>query len=214
MPVAPPKARLFDALRRVAEWDPGDDTLSVPAIDRATLAELENTLEPTPVAMIAVEVGAVLAIYDPPKGSIKAHTDACVEALLDMPPDILRNGLRRLRIERCYPTAPMPGDFRRACLGELHERRMAVTKARVAAMRYRPAPPPPREPTEAEITQVSAMTAQVYARTRDNPLKGPPEPRPAGTDISSALRAVAAETAGRRLPDADDPEVRKWLGAA
>lgn len=198
----------------MAEWDPGDDTLPAPAIDRATLAELENTLEPAPVALIAVEVGAVLAIYDPPKGSIKAHTDACVEALLDMPPDILRDGLRWLRIERCYPTAPMPGDFRRACLDALHERRMAVTKARVAALRYRPAPPPRREPTEAEIARVSEMTAQVYTRARDNPLKGPPEPRISAPDTAAALRAVAAETAGRRLPDADDPEVRKWLGAA
>lgn len=200
-------------MRKVAEWDPGDDTLPVPAIDRATLAELESTLEPAPVALIAVEVGAVLAIYDPPKGSIKAHTDACVEALLDMPPDILRDGLRRLRIERCYPTAPMPGDFRRACLEALHERWMAVTKARVAAMRYRPPAPPYRPATDAEKARVSEMTAPIYARARDNPLKGAPEPRQS-PDISAALRAVAAETAGRRLPDADDPEVRKWLGAA
>ena len=153
-------------MRRVAEWDAGDETLPVPAIDRATLAALEGTLDPAPVAMIAVEVGAVLAVFDPPKASIKAHTDACVEALSDMPPDILREGLRRLKIERCYPTAPMPGDFRRACQEALSDRIKAVAKARVAAIRYRPPPPPRREPTEAEKARVAELVANAVRKAR------------------------------------------------
>ena len=87
--------------------------------------------------------------------------------------------------------------------------------SRLAYVLKLPLPEPPGQPpTQEEIARVSEMTAPVYARMRDNPLKGPPEPRQDHVDVSAALRAVAAETAGRRLPDADDPEVRKWLGAA
>lgn len=153
-------------LRKVAEWDAGDDTLPVPAVDRATLAALESTLEPAPRALIVREVAELLAMYDPPKASIEVHTKGCVEALLDMPPDILREGLRRLKIERCYPSAPMPGDFRKACQEALSERTRAVVKARVAALRYRPSQPRRREPTEAEKARVAELVAGVVRKAR------------------------------------------------
>ncbi len=202
------------ALRsRVAEWDPGDDTRPVPPVDRATLAAFEAMLEPAPRPVVVAEVAATMAVYEPPKGNVQAHANACVEALVGLPLDILRDALRELRMTRVYPSAPMPGELRRAAAEAMSERVKSVAKARVAATRYRPPAPLRPEPTEAQIAEVSRMVASVRARNQDNPLKsaGPErEPPP----MAKVLRAVAVEAKGFRLPDESDPAVQRWMGVS
>ena len=202
------------ALRnRVAEWDPGDDTRPVPPVDRATLAAFEAMLEPAPRAVVVAEVAATMAVYEPPKGNVQAHANACVEALLGLPLDILRDALREMRMTRVYPTAPMPGELRRAAAEAMSERVKSVAKARVASTRYRPPTPPRPEPTEAEIAEVSRMVASVHVQNRDNPLKSA-GPERAQSDEAKILRTVAVEAKAFRLPDESDPAVQRWMGVS
>lgn len=74
--------------------------------------------------------------------------------------------------------------------------------------------PPPverRPPTKAEIAKVAELVAGVRIGQADNPLKfGPRQVVPCET--ADAMRLVAAQTSGFRLPSEDDPEVKKWMG--
>jgi len=200
--------------QRYAEWRPADD--DPPATAAADARLLEAHCAPADPRWLAIELKRTVdALRPAPKGIDEgAASDAMMEALEDAPVDIAEAALKRVRMECKW--FPKPAEIRDRVVAELGERKRAAVKARVAAdMAARRKPTsPPRPATEDEKARVSEMTAQVYARTRDNPLKGPPEPRQSGPDISAALRAVAAETAGRRLPDVDDPDVRNWLGVA
>ena len=208
------RSMLASLRQRYAEWRPADD--DPPATAAADARLLEAHCAPADPRWLAIELKRTVdALRPAPKGIDEgAASDAMMEALEDAPVDIVQAALKRVRMECKW--FPKPAEIRDRVVAELGERKRAAVKARVAAdmaARRKPASPP-RPATEDEKARVSEMTAQVYARTRDNPLKGPPEPRQSGPDISAALRAVAAETAGRRLPDVDDPDVRNWLGVA
>ncbi|MBK8246124.1 MAG: hypothetical protein IPK85_01770 [Gemmatimonadetes bacterium] len=208
------RSTLASLRQRYAEWSPAEDEPPVTAEADARL--LEAHCAPADPRWLAIELKRTVdALRPAPKGIDEgAASDAMMEALEDAPVDIAQAALKRVRMEcKWFPKA---AEIRDRVVAELGERKRAAIKARVAAdMAARRKPAPPHRPaTEAEKARVSAMAAPVYARARDNPLKGPPEPRQGGPDISAAIRAVAAETAGRRLPDVDDPDVRKWLGVA
>ena len=208
------RSMLASLRQRYAEWRPADD--DPPATAAADARLLEAHCAPADPRWLAIELKRTVdALRPAPKGIDEgAASDAMMEALEDAPVDIAEAALKRVRMECKW--FPKPAEIRDRVVAELGERKRAAVKARVAAdmaARRKPASPP-RPATEDEKARASEMTAQVYARTRDNPLKGPPEPRQSGPDISAALRAVAAETAGRRLPDVDDPDVRNWLGVA
>ena len=214
LPPAEMRSMLASLRQRYAEWRPADD--DPPATAAADARLLEAHCAPADPRWLAIELKRTVdALRPAPKGIDEgAASDAMMEALEDAPVDIAEAALKRVRMECKW--FPKPAEIRDRVVAELGERKRAAVKARVAAdmaARRKPASPP-RPATEDEKARASEMTAQVYARTRDNPLKGPPEPRQSGPDISAALRAVAAETAGRRLPDVDDPDVRNWLGVA
>ena len=214
LPPAEMRSTLASLRQRYAEWSPAED--DPPLTAEADARILEEHCAPADPRWLAIELKRTIdALRPAPKGIDEgAASDAMMEALEDAPVDIVQAALKRVRMECKW--FPKPAEIRDRIVAELGERKRAAIKARVAAdMAARRKPAASYRPaTDAEKARVSEMTAPIYARARDNPLKGPPEPRRDHVDVSAALRAVAAETAGRRLPDADDPEVRKWLGAA
>lgn len=178
---------------------------------------LDLHCQPINPKMLAVEINRTMAIFPPPQGldddGMRALGDAMTEVLRDMPADIVMAALRRVWLECKF--FPRPAEVRAFANAELGERKRAAIKAQVAAdMAVRQKVSKPVRPaTEAEKARVAEMVAKVRVQNRDNPLKAAGH-APAHVEASEALRLVKQQTAGFRLPSEDDPEVRKWMGAA
>ena len=210
------RSRLVSLQARYERWDPTIGDPPAGAADDA--ATLDLHCQPINPKMLAVEISRTMAIFPPPQGldddGMCALGDAMTEVLRDMPADIVMAALRRVWLECKF--FPRPAEVRAFANAELGERKRAAIKAQVAAdmAARQKASKPPRPATEAEKARVAEMVASVRVQNRDNPLKAIPGQTPQHVETAEALRLVKAQTAGFRLPAEDDPEVRKWMGAA
>lgn len=200
-----PSKRTLSVLQSVAEWDPAGER-DPPGLDAEAMVEIERSLTPAPRHLAAEELASVLSFFDPPTGNVRAHTEACLNMLADVPLDIVRSAMMRVTAECTF--TPKPAEIRKRVDAELGERKRLVIKARVAARmaECRRRERDTREtPTDEERARVSEAVSRL-AQTRETIAKSRVEERPARPE-REALAIVAKETMAFRLPDPDDPRV-------
>lgn len=117
-------------MRSVSEWDPASEA-PPPELSGTELALIEASMAPATREDAGRELMLTLAAFDPPNGNIKAHTAACLEQLEDVPLDLIRAGLKRVRAECTF--TPKAAEIRSRVVAEMNERKRLVIKARVAA---------------------------------------------------------------------------------
>lgn len=202
--------------RRYAEWAP--ETGDLPATELAIAEDiriLEAGLRPADPKSVAVELARTLGRYRLPDHSdAEDRAEGAMEALEGVPLDIVQAALKRVRLECKW--FPMPSEIRDRVVAEMGERRRAVAKAKVAQVMAsrRRADADRTAPTDEERARVAGMVSRLVATRENIALKAEPE-RPIRPE-RDAIAAVMRETAGMRLPDADDPrvvEVMRRIGA-
>lgn len=195
-------------MRRYETWDPASERLPATATQaREDAKALDDACAPAPRAVIATLVAKTLVLFDPPADpkAADARTRSIIEALEDIPLDIVESTLKRVRMELTF--FPRPAEVRERAMAERGERKRLATKARVAAhMAAQREPAPERSPpTDEDRARVSAAVSRL-AQTRETIAKSRVEERPA-RPVREALAIVAKETMAFRLPDLDDPHV-------
>lgn len=195
-------------MRRYETWDPASERLPATAAQALEDAKaLDDACAPAPRAVIATLVAKTLVLFDPPADpkAADARTRSIIEALEDIPLDIVQSTLKRVRMELTF--FPRSAEVRERAMAELGERKQLATKARVAAhMAAQREPAPDREPpTDEDRVRVSAAVSQlVVTRTAiagDRVAEKPIRPE------REVFATVAKETKTFRLPDPDDPRV-------
>jgi len=164
---AAPKIRAGGALAslrpRLSAWRPEYPAPASVEILQAALAEADARLAPIDVKALTVQIERTLAIWPVPDDwAEKAWM--YLEALEDVPSDLVETALRTLRLQRRWPTFPKPADLRAPIVVALAERRTESNKIAAALSKARRDPPEIVDrvpPTEADKQRVSEIVAEM-----------------------------------------------------
>ena len=127
--VAAPSARPWQAPSWLAAWRPTEPPPVSPAQIRAAIAAADQALAPASPEAAMVLLTETLELFDPPK-NLQAAVKFCLEAVEDVPLDILQTGLRQVRLSCRW--FPKPADLRSAMSEALCERVRARLRLRTA----------------------------------------------------------------------------------
>ena len=129
----------------------------------AALAEADSGLVPIDVKTLTVEIDRTLALWAVPDNWSET-APFYLEALADVPPDLVAVALRSLRRHRRWNTFPKPADLFAPIEDDLAQRRAERNRIAAALAKARREPPdsgPRVPPTEAEKRRVSRIVADI-----------------------------------------------------
>ena len=134
----------------------------------AALAEAEANLEAMEVKALTVAVERTLALWTVPDNWDNV-AGFYLEALEDVPADLVEVALKSLRQRRRWNNFPKPADLRVPIVDLLNARRVELNTIKTmlaSAARERSAPQYRRPPTEAEKARVSDIVASIAKTLR------------------------------------------------
>ena len=120
--LATTKDGVLESVRRSLEgWNPLMEVpVSLKAL-RTAILEAESQLKPVNIKLVAVELNRTLAIWKLPERD-DFTLDFYIEALEDLPEDLVLAALKSVRLSHKWNFMPTPGDFRLAVADEFHGR--------------------------------------------------------------------------------------------
>lgn len=154
----------------------------------AAISILEAALTPCDPRQLAVMLDQTLQLWPSPD-NFETTGLFYVEALEDVPADIVEAALKHVRLHHRYQRMPTPADFRAAAAGALVKRKVALSKAQLA---------------QGNLIREERLKAE-RARRMASPAPAAPlpkmKPKPEWRDPSDGKREIDLGNTDERLAD-------------
>ncbi len=175
------------------------------------MLEAQVGLQPMDRRELAVKLDKTLTLWAAPEG-FEVTAEFYLEALEDLPADLVEAALKQVRMTYRYPSMPKPADFRSAVVAELGRRQRQARKLEIAITRARREGEPDRncgDLPSGRREEVEAAIGGLVAALKAAPEAGEAKPEARANVDHAAIKGALAGMDLPSLPDAFDPAERK-----